>query len=148
MNRSASLSMCAAGTTLICAAYLSAFVPGGPEWGTWCMVGGLAALCVGCTALGSYRSGRRSTLLNIALAFTALALVAGFGLALVLPPDEVTGASLVLGFPVRAAAVLYLVGLLPLFVLPLVYAVIFDRFTVTDDDVARVRAARRPGERE
>lgn len=144
MSRTACLSLCTAGTALIGAAYLSAFMPNGPRWGAWCMVGGLASLCAGCMALGAHRRGRRSALFYAALVFTALAIVLGFGLALVLPPTEGAESRLVLGFPVRAAAVLYVVGLLPLFVLPVVYAVTFDRLTLSDEDIARVRAARRP----
>lgn len=142
MNRRVSIGLCAAGTTGIAAAYASAFVAGGPGWGSWCMVAGLALLCTGCMALGSWRAGRRSPLFLASLALTALAIVAGFGLALALPATERPGTALVLGFPVRAASVLFLVGVLPLFVLPLVYAVTFEQLTLTNEDLDRVRAAR------
>lgn len=144
MSRTLSLGACAAGTLLIAIAYLSAFIPGGPTWGIWSMIGGLALLCTGCIALGTWHRARRSRLLNVTLVFTAVAIVAGFGLAVVLPGSESATSVLVLGFPRRAASVLYIVGVAPLFVLPAVYAITFDTLTLTDDDLARVRAARRP----
>lgn len=147
MPRNLSLSLCALGTALISVAYLSAFIPGRPTWGAWSMILGLASLCVGCLALGAYRAGRRSALLTWSLVVSAAAIVTGFGLALALTPAEAPGARLVLGFPVRTAAVLYLVGVVPLVLLPLVYALTFDRLTLTDEDIARVRAARRPDAR-
>ncbi|MBC7896544.1 MAG: hypothetical protein H7066_14100 [Cytophagaceae bacterium] len=144
MSRTMSLAACAAGTLLIAIAYLSAFIPGGPSWGVWCMIAGLALLCPGVMALGTRHRSRRSTLLNVALVLTAVALAVGFGLAVALPGSESATSLLVLGFPVRAASVLYIVGVAPLFVLPAVYAITFDTLTLTDDDIARVRAARRP----
>ena len=71
----------------------------------------------------------------------------GFLLALLLPPDTVNGPYW-LGLPRRAAVVLYGVGLLPLFVLPLAYAFTFDALTLSDEDLARVRAARSHGARD
>jgi hypothetical protein len=106
------------------------------------MVAGLAMLAVGCMALGAARAGRRSRLFIAALGLTALAIVAGFGLALALPASEAADSTLLLGFPVRAALVLYLVGVLPLLTLPLVYAATFDLLTLTGADLERVRAAR------
>ena len=144
MSRNVSLGACGAGTLLIAIAYLSAFVPGGPSWGVWSMIAGLALLCPGVMALGTWRRARRSRLLEVTLVLTAVAIVAGFGLALALPATESATSPLVLGFPARAAAALYIVGVAPLFVLPMVYALTFDSLTLTDEDIERVRAARRP----
>jgi hypothetical protein len=131
-------------TLAIAAAYASAFLSGGvPPWGLGLMVGGVAGLVVSSMALGALRRSTRGRSLVIAsLAFTFVALVAGFALALTLPPDESATGRLVLGLPVRAASIFYIVGALPLVILPIVYVVTFDSATLTAADLARVRAAR------
>lgn len=130
------------GTILIAIAYASAFVGGGESWGVWCMIAGVTAVSLGVTALGALREGRRSPVVIVALAATGICIVAGFALALLLPDDGVAE-RFVLGFPVRAAAVIWLVGVAPLFVFPLAYAMSFDDLTLRDDDLERVRGLRR-----
>jgi hypothetical protein len=131
-----------ASTILIALAYASAFVTGGLSWGLWCMVAGLAGISMSVTALGAFREGRRNRMMTAALWTTGVCIVAGFSLALLLP-DEGTAERMILGFPARAAAVIWLVGLAPLFVFPLVYAWTFDAMTLRDEDLIAVRAARR-----
>jgi hypothetical protein len=135
-------------TLAIAAAYASAFLSGGvPSWGLGLMVGGVAGLVVSSMALGALRRSTRGRSLIIAsLALTFAALVAGFALALTLPPDESTTGRLVLGLPIRAASIFYIVGVLPLVILPIVYVVTFDSATLTAADLARVRAARQTRE--
>jgi hypothetical protein len=96
--------------------------------------------------LGAVRPGR--SLGRLAAPFLAVFLLVtgGFVVALLLPAEGV-GAALFGGLPRRAAVILYGVGLVPLFLLPLVYAVTFDSLTLTDEDITRVRAARLPGSR-
>ncbi|HEX9084509.1 MAG TPA: hypothetical protein VF836_07205, partial [Gemmatimonadaceae bacterium] len=48
-----------------------------------------------------------------------------------------------LGLPVRAAIVIYGVGLLPIIVLPIAYALTFETQTLSAEDVERVRALAR-----
>lgn len=129
-------------TMLIAAAYASAFVQGGASWGAWFMVAGVVGISVSVIALGAHRHGRPNPVVTVALVVTAVSLVAGFSLGLFLPPTG-DAERIVLGFPLRAAAVIYLVGVLPLFVLPAVYAWTFDALTLRDEDVERVRGARR-----
>lgn len=129
-----------ASTALIAVAYASAFIAGGAPWGAWCMVAGVAGISVSVMALGAHREGRRNTLVIAALLATGASLVAGLSLALLLP-DAGSAERVVLGFPVRASSVIYLVGVFPLFVLPVVYAWTFDALTLRDEDVARVRRA-------
>jgi hypothetical protein len=129
-------------TLLIAVAYASAVVAGGATWGAWCMVAGVAGISVAMIALGAHRHGQRNPIVTIALLATGVSLVAGLSLALLLP-DTGAAERIVLGFPVRAASVIYLVGVLPLFVLPLVYAWTFDALTLRDEDIARVRRAAR-----
>nr|MCU0636746.1 hypothetical protein [Gemmatimonadaceae bacterium] len=90
--------------------------------------------------LGVARHGRRLGGLWWVLGFTLVVCVAAFGAALALPAsveDTLFG-----GLPLRAAIVVYGIGLLPLVVLPVAYALTFDRITLSDDDLAGVRALR------
>lgn len=140
MRRTLILITLIASTVLIAMAYVSAFVAEGVAWGVWCMVAGVTGISTSVMALGALREGRRNPVMTGALLLTGACIVAGFSLALLLP-DEGLAEGLVLGFPARAAAVIYLVGLAPLFVLPLVYAWTFDAVTLRDEDVDRVRAS-------
>jgi hypothetical protein len=47
---------------------------------------------------------------------------------------------MILGLPRRAAIVIYVIGLLPLFAMPFAYAATFDDATLSADDLARLRA--------
>lgn len=141
MTRRLAIGATVAGTCCIALAYASAFVPDGPRWGSWCMVVGLATLVVSLMALGVVRRGRGVGRLAWPLAFTFVVIVAGFGAALVLPAEgEGEGARILLGLPLRAALVLYGVGLLPIFVLPFAYAATFDDMTLSEEDLAQVKA--------
>ncbi|MBK6844182.1 MAG: hypothetical protein IPG88_18070 [Gemmatimonadetes bacterium] len=126
-------------TCCIALAYLSAFIDGGTRWGVWCMVLGLATMVVALMALGVSRRGGGVGALAVPLAFTFVVLVGGFAAALLLPP-ETAGARVYLGLPLRAALVLYGVGLLPILVLPLSYALTFDAMTLSEEDLRRVQA--------
>ena len=133
-----------AGTFAVAAAYTGAFFPGGSaRWAPWSMILGIALLCVGLMALGAARAGRPLGVLWIPLIFTFVVLVGGFGLALELPGAEGPSAKLIGGLPLRAALLIYGIGLLPALVLPLAYALTFDRQTLDAADLERVRAARR-----
>jgi len=130
----------ACATGCIALAYASAFWPGvGRSWGPWLMVVGLATMVVALMALGAVGRARRLGRLVVPLVFTFVVLVGGFALALLLPAEG-AGARVVLGLPVRAAVVLYGVGLLPLLVLPIAYALTFDAVTLSAGDLERVRA--------
>ena len=139
MTKRSAIAMTAVGTVSIALAYVSAFLEGGTRWGVWCMVLGIALMVVSLMALGVSRGKGGVGRLAIPLAFTFVVIIGGFAAALVLPP-EVAGARTVMGLPLRAAIVLYGIGLLPLFVLPLAYALTFDVMTLSEDDLARVRA--------
>lgn len=125
-------------TCCIAVAYGSAFVAGGTRWGAWLMVLGLATMVVSLMVLGAARRSGGVRRIAIPLAFTFVVIVIGFGAALVLP-GESAGARLLLGLPLRAAVVLYGIGLLPMVVLPLTYALTFDEMTLSEEDLARVR---------
>ncbi|MBX6365623.1 MAG: hypothetical protein IRZ00_17275, partial [Gemmatimonadetes bacterium] len=141
------LAALVASTLVVGAAYASAFLPGGaPAWAPWALVVGMAGSLVAIMALGAARPGRGVGRLALPFAFTFVVLVSGFGLALALPPEG-AATPLLLGLPRRAAIVMYGIGLLPLLVLPLAYVRTFDDFTLTEDDLRRVREARRAFER-
>lgn len=124
----------------VAAAYASAFLPGGPPgWAPWLMVAGVAGSLVTVMALGAWRGGSVGPLAPV-FGFVFAVLVGGFGAALELPGAGADG--LWLGLPPGAAVVLYGVGLLPLFVVPVAYALSFDRFTLDDEDWERVRSVR------
>ena len=106
------------------------------------MIAGVTGISLSVTALGALREERRSAVVILALAVTGICILAGFALALLLP-DEGAAERLVLGFPVRAAAVIWLVGVAPLFVFPLAYAMSFDDLTLRDEDLDRIRELRR-----
>ena len=48
-----------------------------------------------------------------------------------------------LGLPARAAIVIYGIGLLPIVVLPVAYALTFESQTLTAEDIERVRSLAR-----
>jgi hypothetical protein len=112
-----------------------------PGWAPWVVALATAMAMLATMVLGAARSGRRNAGLGgLAIPFlVAFLLVAGgFILALVLPA---AGEPLVFGLPRRAAVILYGIGLLPLFVLPVAYALTFDEMTLSEDDLERVRRA-------
>jgi hypothetical protein len=66
-------------------------------------------------------------------------LTVGFCLALSLPANEGPKSSLFLGLPLRAAIVVYGIGLVPIVVLPVAYALTFETQTLSSEDVERVK---------
>lgn len=141
MTRRISLAALLGGTLAITAAYGSAFLAGPPPaWAAWALGIGSSVVMVASMALGAVRHGKGLGRLKWAFAFVFVVLAGGFGAVMVLP-DEAPDAPLFLGLPLRAAIVLIGIGLLPLLVLPVAYALTFDDMTLSEDDLARVRAA-------
>jgi hypothetical protein len=125
----------------IAAAYASAFLPGGaPAWAPWPMALGMPAALVAIMVLGAARGGRVGKL-AIPFAFSGVVLAAGFALALALPADERAASPLYLGLPLRAAIVIYGIGIFPIVVLPIAYALTFHEQTLNAADIERVRLA-------
>lgn len=93
--------------------------------------------------LGAARGRMGIGPLKYPFAFVVATLVVGFGAALVLPATEGPLSSLWLGLPARAAIVIYGIGLLPIVVLPVAYALTFESQTLNAEDVERVRALAR-----
>ncbi len=127
------------GTVAIAVVYASAFLPGGtPRWAAPTLAGAIAVLMVALMILGAARGAGGVGRLAWAFAFTFAVIAGPFALALGLPPES-AGDALWLGLPRRAAIVLYGVGLLPMLVLPIAYAVTFDERTLRPEDLERVR---------
>lgn len=107
------------------------------------MVVSIALCLMGVLFLGTARRGSvgKATVWWVVLVF--LVIVVGFLLALILPAEG-PESRLWLGLPLRAAIVLYGVGVLPLLVFPLVYAATFAHQTLNQADIDRVRGSREP----
>jgi hypothetical protein len=141
MERRLSLACLVAGTLMIAAAYASAFLPGGaPTWAAWLFALGTPLTFVASMALGA--SGPRGLgRLRWVFLLVFVILAGGFGAVLAMPAVDPADPTLFLGLPPRTAIILLGVGLLPLLVLPLAYALTFDQTTLSEDDLARVREA-------
>lgn len=124
----------------IATGYAAAFARGGaPEWAPWFLALGIPAALGAIMVLGAARGDKGIGSLKLPFLFVFVVLASGFCLALGLPANEAPGAQLILGLPVRAAIVVYGIGLLPIVVLPVAYAITFDTQTLSEDDIARVR---------
>jgi hypothetical protein len=141
MERRLSLAGLVAGTLMIAAAYASAFLPGdAPAWAAWLFALGTPLTFVASMALGA--SGPRGLgRLKWVFLLVFVILAGGFGAVLAMPAVDPLDPTLFLGLPPRTAIILLGVGLLPLLVLPLAYALTFDQTTLSEDDLARVRQA-------
>lgn len=128
----------------IASGYAAAFSPAGtPVWAAWLLALGIPIALGAIMILGAARGRRGIGRLKIPFAFVVLVLVIGFGAALALPATEGPLSTLWLGLPARAAIVIYGVGLLPIVVLPIAYALTFETQTLSAEDVERVRALAR-----
>jgi hypothetical protein len=139
------LGLIVAAAAAIGLAYASAFLPGGtPAWAPWLLAFGTATILVAAMVLGAMKS--RKTAIRVLAApflFTFLILAGGFAFALLLVEPDPAHPVLWLGLPRGAAIVVYGIGLLPMLVLPLAYALTFERITLTPEEWQRVRAAAR-----
>lgn len=144
MARRISLIALFAGTLAIAAAYASAFLPGPPTaWAPWALAMGTATVMVSASALGAVRADRGLGRLKLPFALAFLIVAGGFALVLSMPEADPATTPLFLGLPPRAAIVLLGIGLLPLLIMPVAYALTFDDMTLSEDDLARVREAAR-----
>lgn len=126
-----------AGAVLVLAAFGSAWLPAGtPAWGVIAMICG-SGLCLAATlglgARNSHVAGARAL-----AGFLFLVIVVGFGAPLFLPGESPDGL-LLLGLPLRAAIEVYGVGVLPLLVLPIGYALSFRDAGLDDTTLAELR---------
>lgn len=125
----------------IAAGYASALVSNpAPGWSAWLLALGIPLALGSIMALGAMRGAAGIGSLKVPLAFVTLLLIAGFSAALFMPGGESASTSLWLGLPPRAAVVIYGIGLLPIVILPVAYALTFESQTLRAEDIEKVRA--------
>lgn len=124
----------------IAGGYASAFLPGGaPPLAAWIFAIATAAMMVAVLVLGAARTGVRFGGLVWVFVFCFMALAGGFALAL-LAPEVTADAALYMGLPQGAAVILFVVGLMPMLVLPIAYALTFDKTTLSTEELEALRA--------
>lgn len=138
------LAAVVASAVAILLGYLIVLVGAPPTVAAWMLAAGSATMIVGLMALGAARSGTRFRDVAFPLLFTFVVVAGCLALALLLPATEGPSSRLLLGLPIRAAIVIYGVGILPMFVLPFYYARTFERLTLAEGDVARFAALKPP----
>lgn len=127
-------------TGAIAAGYSGALMSSpAPAWAPWMLALGIPAAIGAILVLGAARGSAGVGSLAIPFAFVIVTLALGFGLALYLPANENAGSTIWLGLPLRAAIVIYGIGLLPAIVLPIAYALTFATQTLDAADVERVK---------
>ena len=141
-TRNTALFALIVGIAAIAIGYAAAFSPrGAPAWAPWFLALGipvaLGAIMIRGAARG--RIGGGIGPLKIPFAFVVAVLAIGFCAALALPATEGPLSKLWLGLPARAAIAIYGIGLLPIVVLPVAYALTFETQTLSAEDVERVR---------
>jgi len=127
-------------TIAVVTAYASAFLPGGAgRISGLLMAFGIATMAVSLMILGAVRDGEKLGILGFAFGFVFVVLIAGFSAALFMPDADTAMMQLWLGLPPRAAIIVYGVGVLPVLVLPIVYARTFESRTLTPADLDAIR---------
>lgn len=140
-TRNAALMALLAGIVAIAIGYATAFRQGGtPAWAPWLLAVGIPISLGAIMILGAARGQKGIGPLKIPFLFVVAVLAIGFCAALALPATEGPLSRLWLGLPARAAVVIYGIGLLPIVVLPVAYALTFETQTLSAEDVERVRA--------
>jgi hypothetical protein len=136
------LRLLALSVALVALAYAGVLLPGdNPVWAPWLLALGSNGVIMSLMALGAMR--RDSLPRSLGWTFVGLfVLCAGaFVVALAMPANEGPGGPLLLGLPLRTAIVLYGIGVVPIAILPLAYALTFDSSTLSEGDLERVREA-------
>jgi hypothetical protein len=140
-TRSAALSALCVAILAIAVGYAAAFGnSGAPVWAPWLLALGIPISLGAIMILGAARGEKGIGPLKLPFLFVVAVLAIGFCAALSLPATESPLSKLWLGLPARAAAVIYGIGLLPIVVLPVAYALTFETQTLSAEDVERVRA--------
>jgi hypothetical protein len=129
---------------VIAAGYAGAFnKTATPVWAAWMLALGIPVALGAIMILGALRGSEGIGALKFPFAFVIIILAIGFGAALALPASDGPLSRLWLGLPARAAIVIYGIGLLPIIILPIAYALTFEEMTLSADDLERVRAIAR-----
>ena len=110
-------------------------------WAPLALAVGANGIIMTLMAIGATRHDTLPRALAITFATMFVLCAGAFVAALLMTPNEGAGGPLFLGLPQRTAIVLYTVGVMPIAVLPLAYALTFDSSTLSDADLVAVRAA-------
>ena len=148
-TRAAALTALCMAILCIAIGYAAAFGQSGtPVWAPWLLALGIPVSLGAIMILGAARGRSGIGPLKLPFLFVVAVLAIGFCAALALPATESPLSKLWLGLPARAAIVIYGIGLLPIVVLPGVYALTFETQTLSAEDLERVRklARERVGE--
>ena len=122
---------------VIGAGYLSAFLPGGaPRYAAYAFAIATAAGMTAISVLGAARKRGGLGPLRWVFLFTFLIMAGGFAAALSSISEST---ELWLGLPRGAAIIIYIVGLLPMAVLPLAYALTFEKTTLDEAELDELR---------
>ena len=122
---------------VIGAGYLSAFLPGGaPRYAAYAFAIATAAVMTAISVLGAARKRGGLGPLRWVFLFTFLIMAGGFAAALSSISEST---ELWLGLPRGAAIIIYIVGLLPMAVLPLAYALTFEKTTLDEAELDELR---------
>ena len=139
-TRTAALTALCMAILCIAIGYTAAFGQNGtPVWAPWLLALGIPVSLGAIMILGAARGRSGIGPLKLPFLFVVAVLAIGFCAALALPATESPLSKLWLGLPARAAIVIYGIGLLPIVVLPVVYALTFETQTLSAEDVERVR---------
>jgi hypothetical protein len=140
-TRAGALTALCVAILAIAIAYGASFRQGGtPAWAPWLLALGVPISLGAIMILGAARGRSGIGALKVPFLFVVAVLVISFCAALALPATEGPLSKLWLGLPARAAVVIYGIGLLPIVVLPVAYALTFETQILSADDVERVRA--------
>ena len=139
----------AIGILTLSLAYLTAFLGGSLRpWAPRLLALGIVILVAALLLVGARREGRRLPgVLLVGVAVVIALLGIGFGAAL-FGAGEGPAAPLLLGLPRRAALVVYGIGLVPVVVLPVVFAKTFAATVLSADDLNRFREQLAAGRKE
>jgi len=118
--------------------YASAFLPGGPpKAAAFAFAIATAAMMTAILVLGAAR--RQDSLGKLWWVFAFVFVVLAGGFCMALTQTTVSTDRLWLGLPSGAAIILYVVGLAPMAVLPVAYALTFEKTTLSDEELAELR---------
>jgi len=139
VTRGAAVGGLGVSAVLLAIGYLGAFLAApAPDWAIWATAMGTAGAFLSLIALGSARPDERRRI-PWGLGLLAVVLCGGFAAMILLPPPDPAEPVLWLGLPRGAAVLIYGVGILPLFLAPVSYALDFERWTLRSEDLERVR---------
>jgi hypothetical protein len=122
------VGLLALGAVVIGAAYAATIGAGGAQaWAPWFVALGCSTCAVGLFVVGAASRGPVQPLIGWLLVALFLVIFGAFGAALSMRVPDGATERIVLGLPLRLAIVFYGIGLLPLVVLPVTFAMTIGR---------------------